>query len=344
MKIPKDRIFRLLLAPVMAIIVSIVICVPLIVLAGADIVEAATALILGSFGTGYGLVGTLIKTTPLLLIGLGLTVCFKSGLYNIGAEGQLYMGALVATFLGLNLGGIISPLLIPIMIIFAFLMGALWALIPVILKVYRGISEIISSFLLNFVATYIVLFMILGPMKGPNPGLAQTYYISENAILPSIIANTRAHFGFIIAILIAASVYFLMYKTVWGNKLKIVGAQPEVAVVAGLNVKRVLIYAMVISGGLAGIAGMVEVSGLHYKLLADISPGYGYIAIAVALLGKLNPAGVVMASIFMGGLMNGVMEMQRVTGIPVGIVYIVQGIVILTIIISEALLYGRRKI
>jgi simple sugar transport system permease protein len=279
---------------------------------------------------------------PLLLTGLGIALTFKCGLTNIGAEGQLYMGALITAWLGLTFGNLPSLILLPTIISASFMAGALWAIIPGILKAKLDVNEIIVSFMMNFVAIYLTRYVVLGPLKNKlYPMEPQTDFIAASAELPRIL-GTRIHLGVFFGIIFVIILYFIIQKTSFGFKVRAVGTNLDAANYAGINVPAVIIISMAISGGLAGLAGMGEVAGVHHRLMDGISPGYGYLAIAVALLGRNNPLGVLLSSLLFGVLLVGSDEMRRVMQVPMGIIYFIEGTVMISILIATII--ARREL
>ncbi len=308
----------------------------LVLVAGANPLTGYLALIGGAFGSLNSLAEVGVKAAPLLLAGLGIAFAFKAGYWNIGAEGQLYMGALGATWIGLHLGAWPMAVVLPAAVGTGFVLGAIWGLIPGLLLARLGVSEIINTIMFNYIAIFFVSYLVTGPMKEEGGYLPQTDLIAESAVLPKLLPPTRLHAGVLLAVGAAAVLYWIMVRSTLGYRLRVVGGNPQAARYAGISVDRVFVIASGVSGGLAGLAGMGEISGLHQRLLEDISPGYGYTAIVVALLGRLHPVGVVIAAVLFSALRVGADAMQRRLGIPVALVYIIQALVILFVVGREA--------
>lgn len=308
-----------------------------IALAGASPLQAYLILLQGAFGSLDNLAETLVRTSPLLFAGLGISIGIRCGLWNIGAEGQLYLGALIVTWLGITLTGWPSYFLLPLSVVLSFAAGGAWAAIPGLLKARLGGSEIISTIMLNYVAIYGVSYLVSGPLQEAQKVFPQSPPIPVEAHLPIMISGTRLHAGIVLALVSAVAVYILLWKTTLGYEIRAVGHNPEAARYAGIKVGRKVVIAMLLSGGLAGFAGMGEILGLHHRLLAFFSPGYGYTAIAVALLGRLHPLGVVLAAMLFGVLEVSSGAMQRYAGVPVQVVYIIEGLVILFLLAGEYL-------
>ena len=325
-----------------SILAAFVIAGILIALMGINPISAFQEFIRGSLGSKNSIAETLVRATPLALAGLGVAMAFRSGMWNIGAEGQIFMGALGATLIGLFLPPLPIYLHLPLLLFGGFAGGALWAAVAGFLKAQFDANEIIITIMMNYIAILIVGFLVTGPMKDSN-GLVpqpQTIPLPISAILPKIIPATRAHAGTIVAILLAGFVWFLLKRTSLGYELRSVGANQDAARHIGINVKRAVIIAMAISGGLAGLAGANEVSGVQHYLTQDISSGYGYLSIAVALLGGLEPLGVILSAIFFGVVLVGSEAMQRALSVPISMVYIIEGLVIISMLLR--LLVRRR--
>lgn len=333
------RILRTAIANILALVIAFGISAVILYLAGVDPLSAFYSLFEGAFGSVDGLSATLVKMSPLLFTGLAVALAFKCGLVNVGAEGQLYMGALVATAMGLYISGS-AFVVIPSILVASWLTGGLWALIPGYLKARLNVNEVITSFMLNFVAIYLVTFMILGPMKGKFPMLPETDYINADAMLP-VIPGTRIHLGIMLGIVSAIIIYYFLERTTSGFEIIATGTQLKAAKWAGIDTFKSVLVTMMVSGGLAGLAGMGEVLGFQHKLMDGISPGYGYLAIVVALLAGNNPIGVIFTSFLFAGLLVGADEMRRLVGIPVGLVQIIEGLVIICVLAFEIVLRRR---
>ena len=294
----------------------------------------------GAFGSSYALSETLVKAIPLMLAGLGVSLAFRMKLWNIGAEGQLYMGAFAASGVALFLGQLSAPVLIPLMLAAGFAAGAVWALIPAALRAYWQINETITTLMLNYVAIIWVDYLVYGPWKDPNSlGFPLTPRFASGAYLP-VLGETRVHAGLILAIIIALIFYVVLKYSRWGYELRVAGESQEAARYAGINVIKNIILVMLISGGIAGLAGMIEVSGITHRLQHGISPGYGYTAIIVAWLGRLHPVGIVLVAVLFGALLVGGFGVQT-AGIPFSIVLMLQGAVLFFLLAGEIFMQRR---
>lgn len=306
-----------LLYPAMAILATFVIAAILVMIAGAAPLQVFGLVIKGAVGSQFALVETLTRATPLIFTGLAIAVAFRAKLWNIGAEAQLYAGAVMTILLGT--GAIAAPafVLIPIIIMGAMTAGALLLLGPAILKTRFGVDEVVTTLLLNFIFLLFVSMLLEGPLKDPmGLGWPQSERVVSEGRLPRIIQGKRLHFGFILAIFSAFAVWLIMAKSVLGYEMRAVGHNPQAARFAGIPVNRVLVKTALLSGGLAALAGVSEVAGLKGSLTLDISPGFGYTGIVVAMLALLNPLGVVVSAIFVAGIFVGADAMSRSAGVP----------------------------
>jgi len=327
------RICTIILSVILTFILSSI----LITIAGASPAEAFAALFRGAFSNVNRMAEILVKATPFLLAGLAVSVAFKGGFWNIGVEGQIYMGAIAATVVGLKVQSESPFLLIPLVLGASFLAGGLWALIPGILKAKLGINEIILTMMMNYIAISFSIYLCHEPLRDPGGTLPQTGEISQGAWLPVIIDKTRLHGGLILALLCCFLLYLLFKKTVPGYKIRAAGENPKAAFYGGVNVTKTLLITVFISGGLAGFAGMGEICGIHHRLLDGISPGYGYTGIVVALLGRLHPGGILIASLLFAFLEIGAGSMQRAVGIPSSLVSVIEALIVIFILGSEIL-------
>lgn len=318
--------------PALGLILALVVGGVLIYLSGFPPFTAYGALIKSAFGSKSGIAETMVKAAPLLLAGLGIALTFKGNINNIGAEGQIYMGALGATFVGLFLGDISPWLGIPLIIIFGFIAGALWSGLAAFLKLRFNANEIIITLMLNYVAIEIAKFMISGPWRDPNHTEPFTAVIAKGAKLPVLLAGTRLHAGIIVGVLATVILWWVIRRTVYGYQLTILGANPRTAEYSGIQTSRMIFLTMLIGGGLCGLAGVSELAGVQHRMIEHLSPGYGYTAIAIALLGRGNPWGVLVASILFAGLEVGVQGMQQAAGVPISAAQILQGTVLLFVV------------
>ena len=329
-------IWDALLIPVLAVLTATVVGGIVIAIAGGNPLYAYLGLLQGSFGSIKALSETAVWATPYIFAGLAVALAFKGGLFNIGAEGQLALGAVLSALIGYALPdwlGFDLPAIIhlPLSILAGILMGAIWAAIPGALKAFTGGHEVINTIMMNYIALNIASFLLNGPMKDPNPNnvIARTPMIADGARMPPLFDGLRIHWGFILALLVAGLVWWLLWKTTLGFEIRTVGSSPDAAKYAGINVKKTIIMTMALSGLLAGLAGAIEVTGLNFRHELGFSIGYGFDSIAIALLGKSHPLGVVIAAILFGGMRNGATRMQFLTQIPVDVISVIQALILL---------------
>jgi general nucleoside transport system permease protein len=295
--------------------------------------DAALAFWRGSLGTPSALFSaTLVRAVPLALLGVGLSIAFRAGMFNIGGEGQLILGGIGAALVGLHLGSA-GPVALPVALGAAMLGGAAWAAIAGILRAWFGVLEVISTIMLNFVAMNLVSYLVRGPLQEPSRIYPQTELIAEAARLPRLLADTRLHAGVLLVLLASVGGWWFLTRTAAGFRVRTAGASPDAARAAGrVNVARTSILAMTASGALAGLAGGVEVTGVTYALYEHLSPGYGFAAIAVAILARLNPLAVVPSAILFAALESGALGMQRDAGIPSTVAAVLEAVAILVIV------------
>ena len=324
------RVLPSLLALAGALVVSAVI----IAASGGNPTVAFSALIDGAFGSLDSLSEVAVKSCPLLLTGLAIAVSFQAGVWNIGAEGQLLMGALAMAALGTHGAQLPSWLDLISDLAVAAALGAAWAGIAGQLKLRRNVNEIISTIMLNFIALGLISYLVQGPLMEAGGRYPQT-----DAILPGLgmprLAPYRIHLGLLIAVLAAAATHILLYRTVPGYEMRAAGLNPAAARLAGIDVDRRLLMALMLSGALAGLAGGIEVSAVTRRLYERFSPGWGFTAIAVGLLGRLSPTGVVVSAFFFGALDAGSNAMQRVAGVSSVLVSVIQATVIFFLVALE---------
>ena len=321
----------------------VLIAAGLLTLGGFSPVSAGRSLILGSLGSSQALLSiTLVRSVPLILTGLAVAVAFRAGVWNIGAEGQLYGGAIASVSVALAFAALPAVVLVPLVLGAGAVGGALWALVPTWMRLRLGVGEVITTILMNFLGIYAAAYVVRGPLQEPRGVFPQTDRIVEAARLPAVVPGTRLHAGFLLAIGLSAALAFLLARTRFGFQIRAVGASPPAARVAGLiPADRVIAVAFLGSGALAGLAGAVEVSGVTYALYEGLSPGWGYTAIAVALLAGLRPGGVVATGILFGVLAAGAASMQRDAGVPAVWVRVVEALVILAVLTVDQL--GRAR-
>jgi ABC-type uncharacterized transport system permease subunit len=280
----------------------------------------------------YPLSETLVATTPYILAGLSVAVGFRAGLFNIGAEGQLYIGALASAFVGYSITGLPWFIHLPLTLAAGAAAGAVWGMIPAYLKAKTGAHEVINTIMMNYIAFALADWLLTGPMQLGHSGNPRTPEVQTSAYLPAFFPlPLRVHWGVVLALGVAVFVYWFLFKTTLGFELRTVGASPSAAKYAGMSVTRNFLMAMGLAGALAGLAGTGELLGVNHYLANSFSPGYGYDSIALALLGKSHPLGVVLAALLFGFLRNGATRMQSIASVPVDIISIMQALIIVFI-------------
>ncbi len=360
------------LMPFLAVLVAFLIGAVILLLQGVNPLEAYQSMIVGAFGSKNGLADTLVKAIPLMLVGLGIAIAFRGGVINIGAEGQLIVGALMATFIGIQLGENFPGVLgIILGILGGAFMGGIWGAIPGFLKARLGVNEILSTIMMNQIAIQIAFFLLRGPMIDPAEVEAGTN-IPQSARLPRtmdlprftdlaesvglnktaeeaglsgylaelyavLVEPSRLHTGLIFAIVMAILVYILLWRTTIGYRIRAVGLNTAASKYAGMQVQRTVVLSMTLSGMFAGLAGSIEILGLHHRMFEPlaVSAGYGFSGIVAALFGKLHPLGIIPASILFGGLLVGGDKMQRATQIPQVLILAILGLVVLLVVTTD---------
>ena len=332
----------LALAPVGAVLFTLVVGSLLVLWAGAPVAQTYGLLIKGGFGSVFALSETLTRAIPLILTGLAATVAFKSRLFNIGAEGQLYAGALAAVAVGGLHGGTgfeLSPwLLLPLMLLAAALAGAVLLLGPALMKARLGVDEVVTTLLLNFVVLLGVSWLLDGAMKDPMAlGWPQSVALQDTLQFDKLIPQTRVHTGLLLALGLAVAVWTALKYTVLGFDIRALGANAQGARFAGVPITRTIVLVSLLSGGLAGLAGAVEVAGRAAYVTLDMSPGYGYTGIVIAMLAGLHPLGVVAASLFVAGVLVGADSMSRAVGVPTYIADVIVATSLIAVLVATLL-------
>ena len=326
------------LAPVIAIGATLVLCSALILWTGVSVLDAYRLLFKGAFGSAFALNETFTRSIPLIFTGLAVAVAFRAKFYNIGGEGQLYAGALAATYFGTGLITLPPVLMIPLLMVVGALAGGALLIVPVLLKTRLKVDEVVTTLLLNFVVILLVGYLIEGPWRDPMAlGWPQAASIIDQGVLPPLLAKGRLHAGLIIALLAALAIWAMMRFTVLGFEIRAVGHNASAAEFAGIGVDRTVVITALISGGLAGMAGVSEVAGLKGYLTLDLSPGFGYTGIAVAMLAQLHPLAVVPAALFLSAVFVGADAMSRAVNIPTYIADVMVGVSVLAMLVTAML-------
>jgi len=325
------------LSLLLALVAAAAVGAVLIAAAGANIPAAVGAFYRGAFGNRDAIAETLVQATPLIFTGLAIVVAFRARVFNIGAEGQFFAGAMAVIFVTRLFPHLPGPGFFVAIIAASAIGGAIWGLVPGALRARFGTNEVVVTVMMNYIMQYLVSYIVGGVWRAPASFYIETSMIPPSAHFPRILPPTRLHAGLIVALVCAVLVYVLLWKTWLGYEIRAVGSNPVASQHRGISIGAVIVLAMVISGALAGLAGGGEVAALHYRLRLDISTGYGYTGIIVALLARLNPIGAVFAAILFGALVNGSTAMQITTGVPVALVYALQGLTLIFVLGADVL-------
>ncbi len=342
----KSRLGSLIdaLLPVFATLAALLVGAIMLIILGVNPLVAYQALFQGAFGSTNAFAETLVRATPLLLVGIGICIAYRGNVINIGGEGQMIVGALLATWVGLNFTGLPGWLMILIGMLVGVIAGSIWGGIPGILKAYFNVNEILSTVMMNAIAVQLMNFFLTGPMIDPAQAdiasqIPQTARLEEAYRLPRLIP-TRLHLGALIAVILAFLVYILLWRTTLGYRIRAVGQNPHASQYAGIKVKRYIVLALLFSGAFAGLAGAMQVYGVNYRMITDGSPtGFtgsaGFNGIVAALFGQLHPILTIPASVLFGALLVGANAMQRVVQIPSALITALNGLVVVFVVSIE---------
>ena len=313
----------------------------MLLLLGVSPIEAYASMITGVFGSKFGLAQSVIKATPLLLVGLGICIAFRASVINIGGEGQIILGALMATWFSLQFRSWPGLLLIPATLIMGFLAGAAWGFVPGILKARMGVNEILSTVMMNAIALQLMNLLLRGPLMDPA-GVTSGTFLAQSERLPDAVwlprmTETSLHAGAVLAVVLAFVVYIFLWRTSIGYRIRAVGLNPDASRYAGIPVGFYQALALTLAGGFAGLAGVVEVIGVQHRLLEGITSGYGFTGIVAALFGGLHPLGTIPASWLFGALLVGADKMQRAVQVPSALIGTLLGLVVMFMVGSQML-------
>jgi general nucleoside transport system permease protein len=340
-----SRTFEALL-PLIAVPLALLVGAGMLLALGVNPWEAYGAMVQGAFGNMSGFTQTLVKATPLLLVGLGVTIAFRGGVINIGGEGQILVGGLAATALAVGFPTVSGWILLPACMLGATLAGAVWGGIPGVLKARVGVNEILSTVMMNAIALQLANYLLRGPMIDPEEiergtRIAQSALLPAQVWLPRLIPRTLLHSGAILAVILAVLVYIFLWRTTTGYRIRAVGLNALASRYAGIQVPVFQALALVLGGAFAGLAGGIEVLGIQHRMVEGMSGGYGFSGIVAALFGKLHPLGLIPASVLFGGLLVGGDRMQRAVQVPSAMIMALMGLVVLFVVSSE--IWARRR-
>ena len=345
-----NAILDVILPSLVALILALLLGAVMLILLGANPIEGYAALLEGAFGSTNAIADTVVKATPLLLVALGICIAFRGGVINIGGEGQMILGALTATALGLAVPEAPGWLIVPLALILGFAAGAIWGGIPGYLKARFNVNEILSTIMMNAIAVQLMNMMLRGPMIDKNQkgaaAIPQTPRLADAFDLPRLVP-TRLHLGALIAILLAIAVYFFLWRTTIGYRIRAVGLNAHASRYAGISVERNIVLSLLLSGAFAGLAGATQVYGVNHFMITDgTAAGFtgsaGFNGIVVALFGQLHPIGSIPASFFFGALLVGANKLQRAVQVPAAFLTALNGLVVVFVVSSE--IWRRRRL
>lgn len=334
-----------LTVPAAGVLAALMISALFLVVLGANPLQAYGAMLRGAVGSTFGITQTLVKATPLLLVGLGICIAFRASVINIGGRGQMIAGALATTAVGLALPAAPRAVLIPLAILAGFAAGAVWGSVPGILKARFDVNEILTTIMMNSIALQLMNLLLQGPLMDPA-GIEAGTFLAQSARLPAqmrllrLVPRTLLHSGIFLALIMAVLVYVFLWRTTWGYRIRATGLNPHASRYAGINVPLNQALSMTLAGGFAGMAGTVEIIGVHMRVIEGVTSGYGFTGIVAALLGWLHPLGLIPASVFFGGLLVGADTMQRAVQVPSALVNAILGLVVL--FVSASAVWTRR--
>lgn len=317
---------RTFLLTCVAVLLALVVTAVLLWISGVSPLAAFGALFRGAVGSWDRVAFALNRSTPYIIAGVGVALCFRAHLFNIGAEGQIVIGGLAASWVALNLDTWPGAIVILLSILAAAAAGAAWSLIAAVIRLKRGVHEVLSTLLLNFVGILLVSEALHGEMGEPGAGFPQSPMFQNSTWLAKLMPGTDMHIGIVVAAIMAVAAHLLLWRTTLGFRLRVLGASSTAAAYAGISFARCTLAVMAMAGALAGMAGSIEVLGMHYRLIEGFSAGFGFNAVAVALLASTNPLAVLPAGLFVGFLEAGALAMQREVGVPSSLVFVIQGV------------------
>lgn len=333
----------LVLKPTIPVILAFIVGGILIAVSGKNPFEAYGSMFSGAFSGRGSFLNTLFAATPLIFTGIATSIAFKANIFNMGVEGQLYLGAFAAAYVGFNVSGVPPILHVILCLLAAAVVGGLFGALPGILKGYFNVNEMVVTIMLNYVAILFTGYLSSYPFKAKGLGFAATDLVAKSAELPRFSKYSQMNFSFVIALLVVVLVYFLFQKTALGYEIKSIGLNRNFAEATGMNTSLKVVLIMVVSGMIGGLAGAGEVLGVHHRFISNFSPGYGWDGMTIALLGKSNPVGVLIAALFFGVLKNGGSTMELVAGVPRSLINILQGLIIFFLAVDFAFNNPRLK-
>lgn len=339
-RLPPPLWFQVL-TPVIAVVISLLISSIFLLFIKQNPLQAYVYMFKGAVGSRFAFLEMLVKATPLILTGVAVALAFTAKFWNIGAEGQLYAGAFAATWVGIMNLPLPPVLYVPLVILAGFAGGAIWAVVPGFLKASYKVDDVVTTLLMNYIMIYIVSGILSGPWRNPKTMYPASVDIAQNADFPKIIPHSRVHLGLVLAIVAVLVLYFIVKRTRLGFEIRATGSNAGAASFLGINTRKTIVLVALISGGIAGLSGAGELAGIQYHLIQDISPGYGYDGIVIAMLGRLSPLGVPLAAIYFAMIITGAQVMSRSLNVPPYIASVIQGITLL-VMLAMLLLFEYR--
>lgn len=330
------------LAVLAALVLGLVIGAGIIHFSGSNVWKAYSALYQGAFGSARAVVQTFLQATPLIFTSLAVVVAFRGEVWNIGGEGQFLAGAMMATWVSMGISDLPQIILVPIIIAASMLGGAIWAGIAGYLRATYQANEIIVTVMLNYIIGFVLSYLLQNNWMDPNPNSSypQSISLAPSTFLPTLF-GTKLHSGIVLAVIFAVMIYLLIWKTPLGYEIRSIGINPVAAEYKGINFTRTIILTMLISGAMAGLGGGVEIAGVHHRLRLDISSGYGFTGILVAMMGQLNPFGALISAVFFGALLNGSYLMQIKCQVPYALANTIQGVVLFLLVVAFVIRHYR---
>ncbi len=328
----KNTSYNRLVLSVLAVLSAFAFTAVPIIMSGKSPAVAYWALFKGAFGSVDVIIFALNKSTPYILAGAGVAMCFRARIINIGGEGQIAVGGIASSWVVLTFPDLTSMVLIPLALVGGAIAGAVWAAMPAVMRLKRGVHEVLSTLMLNFVGALLVGEVLNGAMGEPGAGFPQSPLFPESGRLPILLPQTDLHSGILLALVALVSCHFVLWHTPFGFRLRVLGSSSSAALYAGISLSSTFLGVMLMSGALAGIAGGIEVMGIHYRLIEGFSLGFGFNAVAVALLGALNPLAILPSGLFFGFLEAGSLAMQREVGVPSSLVYVIEGVTMICVL------------
>lgn len=323
--------------PVLSTIAALLAGIIIIELTGNHATEAYSYMLRGAFGSTNSICELLVISIPLILTGLAVTFAYRSGVFTVGVDGQLIMGAISAAWFVKQFGSLPRPLLITGCLLAGMAVGALWGAIAGALKAYRGVNEIVSTLLMNYIALYLVDYLYTYPLADSSSNIPQTERVAEKARFGTLVEGTRLHTGLILALVCLILVSYILFRTHWGSRFRAVGLNQTAAMINGISVKRYMVISMAISGAIGGLAGTIELLATQFRVQSGFCADYGFDGIAVALIGQLHPIGVLLSALFFGALNVGSNSMELMTNVPSSIADIIQAIIIFFVVAGSVI-------